>query len=69
MLPEDGPRLEQWSICAAEATEWMEDAKRIAVAGHRQVLEDGRDVCDSESDAEYSDHGEKRPDSAMYRMP
>jgi hypothetical protein len=39
------------------AGEWIEDAKRIAVAGYRQVLEDGRDVCDSESDAEYSDHG------------
>jgi hypothetical protein len=36
----------------------MEDAKRIAVAGYRQVLEDGRNLCDSESDAEYSDHGE-----------
>jgi hypothetical protein len=37
----------------------MEDAKRIAAADYRHVLEDGRDVCDSESDAEYSDHGEK----------
>jgi hypothetical protein len=36
----------------------MEDAKRIAVAGYWQVLEDGPDVCDSESDAEYSDRGE-----------
>jgi hypothetical protein len=30
----------------------MEDSKRIAVAGYCQVFEDGRDVCDSESDAE-----------------
>jgi hypothetical protein len=37
----------------------MEDAKRIVVAGCRQVLEDGPDVCGSESDAEYSDHGEE----------
>jgi hypothetical protein len=43
-----------------------EDAKRIAIAGHRRVLEDGRYVCDSERDAEYSDHGEKRSDSEMY---
>jgi hypothetical protein len=38
--------------------EWMEDAKRIAVAGYGQVLEDGQDKCNSEGDAEYSDHGE-----------
>jgi hypothetical protein len=36
----------------------MEDAKRIAVAGYRKVLEDGPDVCDSESDSEHSEHGE-----------
>jgi hypothetical protein len=44
----------------------MEDAKRIAVAGYRQVLEDGKDVCNSESDAEYSDHGEDWKPSEMY---
>jgi hypothetical protein len=57
-VPEGDPRLSQWPILAAKAGEWMVDAKRIAVAGYRQVLEDGQDVCDSESDAEYSDHGE-----------
>jgi hypothetical protein len=36
----------------------MEDAKLTAAAGYRQILEDGRDVCNSETDAEYSDHGE-----------
>jgi hypothetical protein len=36
----------------------MEDAKRIAVAGYCQVLEDGLDVCNSESDLEFSDHDE-----------
>jgi hypothetical protein len=36
----------------------MDDARQIAVAGYRQVLEDGPDVCDSESDSEHSDHGE-----------
>jgi hypothetical protein len=44
----------------------MEDAKRIAVAGYKQVLEDGSDLCDDEPDAEYSDHGEERDDSEMY---
>jgi hypothetical protein len=43
----------------------MDDSKRIAVAGYRQVLGDGRDKCDSESDAEYSDHGEMWPDETM----
>jgi hypothetical protein len=46
----------------------MEDAKWIAVAGYRQALEDGRDVRDSESDAEYSDHGEEWSDSEMYTL-
>jgi hypothetical protein len=44
----------------------MEDAKRIAVVGYRQVLEDGPDVCSSKSDVEYSDHGENWPDEAMH---
>jgi hypothetical protein len=30
------------------------------------VLEDGPDVCDSESSAEYSDHGEMWTDASMY---
>jgi hypothetical protein len=44
----------------------MEDAKRIAVAGYRQVLEDGKDLCDSESNAEYSDQVEMWLPSEMY---
>jgi hypothetical protein len=44
----------------------MEDAKRIAVSNYRQVLEEGTDVCDNESDAEYNDHGEKWSDSEIY---
>jgi hypothetical protein len=59
MLPEGDPRLSQWSISAAQAAKWMEDAKRIAVAGYRQVLEDGPDVSNDEPDAEYGDHGEE----------
>jgi hypothetical protein len=44
----------------------MEDAKRIVVAGYKQVLEDGPEFCPSESEAEYSDHGEKLADDSMY---
>jgi hypothetical protein len=36
----------------------MQNSKRIAVARYRQVLEDGPDAWNSESDAEYSDRGE-----------
>jgi hypothetical protein len=35
----------------------IQDAKRIAIGNSRQVLEDRPDVCDSESDNDYSDHG------------
>jgi hypothetical protein len=44
----------------------MEDAKRIAVAGYRQVLEDGPEFCSSEIEAEYRDHGEQWTDAEMY---
>jgi hypothetical protein len=44
----------------------MEDAPQIAVAGYRQVLEDGPDVCDSESDSENSDHSEMWNYADMY---
>jgi hypothetical protein len=47
------------------AAEWMEDAERIAVAGYRQVLEEGPDKCDSESAAEDSDHWQKCRDEEM----
>jgi hypothetical protein len=36
----------------------MVDARQIATGGFKQILENGRDVCDSESDSENSDHGE-----------
>jgi hypothetical protein len=44
----------------------MEDAKRIAVAGHKQVFEDGPEFYSSESESEYSDHGKKWADETMY---
>jgi hypothetical protein len=37
----------------------MEHARQAALAGHSQVLEDGPDACDSESDSDHSDHGEE----------
>jgi hypothetical protein len=45
---------------------WMEEAKLIAVGSFMLVLEDGPDVCNSESSAEYSDHGEEWAISDMY---
>jgi hypothetical protein len=54
MLHEVDPRLSQWPVLAFRTEEWMKDAKGIADAGYRQVPEDGPDVCDSESDVEYS---------------
>jgi hypothetical protein len=41
-------------------------AKRIAVVGYRQVLEDGPDMCDSESDSDHSDNGEDWSYADMY---
>jgi hypothetical protein len=37
---------------------WMHTAAQVSIGGRKQVLEDRRDVCDSESDSENEDHGE-----------
>jgi hypothetical protein len=37
-MPEDSSDLANWPALAQHVAEWMEDAKRTAVAGHRQVL-------------------------------
>jgi hypothetical protein len=66
MLPEGDGRLAQSRYLADNAESWMSDAKRIAVVGHRSVLEDGPDVCNSESEAKYSDHGEQWTDAEIY---
>jgi hypothetical protein len=42
----------------SEVPLWMHAAKQISIGGRRQVLEDGADACDSESDSENEDHGE-----------
>jgi hypothetical protein len=46
--------------------EYMADAKAIAVAGYKRVLEDGPDACSSENEADCSDHGEQWLNSNMY---
>jgi hypothetical protein len=44
----------------------MEEAKAIAVAGYQQFLDDGPEVCSSESEAESRDHGEQWLASGPY---
>jgi hypothetical protein len=46
------------SEVGSKVAEWMHTAKQVSVGGRKQVLEDGNDVCDSESDSENEDHGE-----------
>jgi hypothetical protein len=58
LIPEDSLSLTSYPMFAQPVQKWMEDAKRIDVAGYRQALEDGPDVCDSESEAGYSIDGE-----------
>jgi hypothetical protein len=48
--------------------EWITVARSIAVAGYRRVLEDGHEICSSESSAEYSDHGEELSDAYVGDM-
>jgi hypothetical protein len=38
---------------------WMRTAAQIATGGRRQVLENGADTCNSESDSENEEHGEE----------
>jgi hypothetical protein len=65
-LQEDSEELSRWPELTAFASKWMEDVRQIAVAGYKQVLEDGAERCDSESDSEHSDHGDDIPISSMY---
>jgi hypothetical protein len=66
MLPEGGASLSQSPELARNSGGWMEDAKRIAVAGYKQVFEDGPKLCSSESEAEHRDHDENRTDERTY---
>jgi hypothetical protein len=58
LIPEGRAEISKWPALAQHCDNWMEDATRIAVSGYKQVLEDGPEVCDSESDSDNSDHGE-----------
>jgi hypothetical protein len=60
------PRLEQWRETTGKVAEWMEEAETMAVAGCRRVLEDGPEMCSSESAAEYSERGEEYSGSDIY---
>jgi hypothetical protein len=42
------------------------EAKAIAIASYRRVVEDGPEIWSSESAVEYSEHGEEYSDSEMY---
>jgi hypothetical protein len=37
----------------------MHTAEQVSVGGRKQVLEDGSDVCNSESDSDTEDHGDR----------
>jgi hypothetical protein len=63
---EDSEAIGNWPVLAENVKIWMEDARLIAVGGYRRVLENGPDVCDSESDSENSDHGEEIPYTSAY---
>jgi hypothetical protein len=65
-MPEDSSNVARWPALAQHAAEWMEETKLIAVAGYSQMLEDGPDMCDSESDSENSDHGDMWSYTDMY---
>jgi hypothetical protein len=60
--PRLGPEDDAWRLMKKgveqeQATIWIADAKLTALEGHLLVLDDGLDICDSESSSE--DHGEE----------
>jgi hypothetical protein len=59
ILCELDPVLDKSIETKGRVEQLMEDAKLITGGGHKSVLEDDRDVCDSESSAEYGDHREE----------
>jgi hypothetical protein len=44
---------------AANGEKWMNMAEQVSVGGRKQVLEDGADVCNSESDSDHKDRGDE----------
>jgi hypothetical protein len=65
-LPEDSLNFGSWPVLAENVSFWMEEAKQVVVSWYKQVLENGPDVCNWESDSDHSDHGEEWADSNMY---
>jgi hypothetical protein len=47
-LSEDSVEIGNWPVLAENLSIWMEQAKQVAVASHRQVLENGPETCNSE---------------------
>jgi hypothetical protein len=47
---------------AAQVPKWMYTAAQISIGGRNQVLENGNDVCNSESDSENEEHGDDLKD-------
>jgi hypothetical protein len=45
-------------IDPAKVRLWMHTAAQVSIGGRSTVLEDGADVCNSESDSDKEDHGE-----------
>jgi hypothetical protein len=43
------PRLTQWEDMRDFFESWMEEARTIAVAGYRLVLDDGPEICSSDA--------------------
>jgi hypothetical protein len=56
LLTSDSPKLAT-SDFAEKIPLWMTLPHEISIEGRRQVLEDGADVCNSESDSENGDRG------------
>jgi hypothetical protein len=47
----------------AKVPGWMHSAEQVSIGGRKQVLEDGNDVCNSESDSDSEDHGSEIKDA------
>jgi hypothetical protein len=65
---EDDPATKQWPGLSENVVEWMPKAEQIAIGSFKQVLENGPDVCNSESDSENSDHGDVLEDTYTAEM-
>jgi hypothetical protein len=67
-IPESRSRLRVWEDTRRHLEEWVADARTIAVARYRCVLEDGADFCSSESEADNRERGDENHVSDMYTL-